>query len=195
MLCFCKISFFVMKNLPFFKLKDLFMENIMVLKMMHDLKKQIVYFRKDKNMNEYYTINDVATMTGLTTRTVRNYIKLGMLDGEKVDGVWKFTLENVSAFMVDKNVQPSIQAKKNGVVFDFLANQHKKVNEICTILDFPVSEEEAMEITAFFCKEVSVPGVENMNFKFSYSNGIARVILKGTEDFVVEVMKKYYKEG
>ena len=144
-------------------------------------------------MSELYTINDVATMTGLTTRTVRNYMKLGMLDGEKVDGVWQFSLEAVSAFMADKNVQPSIQAKKNGVVFDFLANQYKKVNEICTILDFPVSEEEAMEISAFFCKEVSAPGVENMKFNFSYSNGMARVILKGTEDFVSEVMKKYYK--
>ena len=144
-------------------------------------------------MSELYTINDVATMTGLTTRTVRNYMKLGMLDGEKIDGVWQFSLESVSAFMADKNVQPSIQAKKNGVVFDFLANQYKKVNEICTILDFPVSEEEAMEISSFFCKEVNAPGVENMKFNFSYSNGMARVILKGTEDFVSEVMKKYYK--
>ena len=168
------------------------MENIMILKMMHDLKKQIVYFRKDKNMNEYYTINDVAAMTGLTTRTVRNYIKLGMLDGEKVNGVWKFTSENLSAFLADKNVQPSIQAKRNGVVFDFLANKHKKVNEICTILDFPVSEEEAMEISGFFCKEANAPDVYNMSFNFSYSNGLARVILKGTEDFVTEVMKKFY---
>jgi len=143
-------------------------------------------------MNEFYTINDIATMTGLTTRTVRNYIKMGLLEGEKIDGTWQFTIEAVSTFMADKNVQPSIQAKKNGVVFDFLANTYKKVNEICTILDFPVSEEEAMEISAFFCKEVSAPGVENMKFNFSYSNGLARVILKGNEDFVSEIMKKYY---
>lgn len=143
-------------------------------------------------MNEFYTINDIATMTGLSTRTVRNYMKLGFLEGEKVDGVWQFTIEAVSAFMADKNVQPSIQAKKNGVVFDFLANNYKKVNEICTILDFPVSQAEAMEISAFFCKEASAPGVENMKFSFEYNNGIARVILKGTEDFVSEVMKKYY---
>ena len=54
-------------------------------------------------MNEYYTINDIATMTGLTTRTVRNYIKLGLLDGEKMDGIWQFSIEAVSAFMADKN--------------------------------------------------------------------------------------------
>lgn len=146
-------------------------------------------------MSECYTINDIAMMTGLTTRTVRNYMKQRILEGEKADGVWQFSAEAVSSFMADKNVQPSIQAKRNGVVFDFLANQYKKVNEICTILDFPVSEEEAMEISAFFCKETNTPGVQNMNFNFSYNSGLARVILKGNEDFVVEVMKKYYQEG
>lgn len=145
-------------------------------------------------MNEFYTINDVATMTGLTTRTVRNYIKMGLLEGEKVDGVWQFSIEAVSDFMADKNVQPSIRAKKNGVVFDFLADRYKKVNEICTILDFPVSQEEAMEISEFFCRETSRENIGEMKFSFDYNNGIARVILKGTEDFVSEVMKKYYQE-
>lgn len=145
-------------------------------------------------MNEFYTINDIATMTGLTTRTVRNYMKLGLLEGEKADGIWQFSIEAVSAFMADKNVQPSIQAKKNGVVFDFLADNYKKVNEICTILDFPVSQEEAMEISDFFCRETCRENVGNMKFSFDYNNGFARVILKGTEDFVSEVMKKYYSE-
>lgn len=144
-------------------------------------------------MSECYTINDIAMMTGLTTRTVRNYMKQGILEGEKADGVWQFSAEAVSSFMADKNVSPSIQAKKNSVVFDFLADRHKKVNEICTILDFPVSEEEAAEISEFFCKEVNAPGTHDVNFSFSYSNGLARVILKGTEDFVSEVMKKYYR--
>ena len=143
-------------------------------------------------MNEFYTINDIATMTGLTTRTLRNYMKLGLLEGEKADGVWQFSIEAVSDFMADKNVQPSIQAKKNGVVFDFLADRYKKSNEICTILDFPVSQEEALEISNFFCKETCRDNVGNMKFSFDYNNGIARVILKGTEDFVSEVMKKYY---
>lgn len=143
-------------------------------------------------MSDFYTINDVATMTGLTTRTLRNYMKLGFLEGEKVEGVWQFSIEAVSAFMADKNVQPSIQAKKQGVVFDFLADRYKKKNEICVILDFPVSKEEAVEISNFFCNEVNRDGIGNMKFSFDYSNGIARVILKGSEDFISGVMKKYY---
>ena len=44
-------------------------------------------------MEKYYTLNEVAMMTGLTTRTLRNYLKMNVLKGEKVDGVWKFTEE------------------------------------------------------------------------------------------------------
>ncbi len=144
-------------------------------------------------MKEFYTINDIAAMTGLTTRTVRNYIKLGLLEGEKIEGVWQFSAEAVAAFMTDKTVQPSIRAKKNGVVFDFLSDLRKKGNEACVILDFPVEQSEAMEISDFFCRAVNREEGEHMKFFFEYNNGLARVVLKGSEDFVSEVMKEYYE--
>ena len=66
---------------------------------------------------EKYSINDLVEMTGLTDRTLRNYIKSGLLRGEKIDGVWQFTAEDYGAFISDKNVIPSLRAKKNGVVY------------------------------------------------------------------------------
>ena len=39
-----------------------------------------------EKMNEFYTINEMSTITGLTTRTLRNYLKLGILNGEKIEG-------------------------------------------------------------------------------------------------------------
>lgn len=36
-------------------------------------------------MEKYFGINEVSAMTGLTTRTLRNYIKSGALIGEKVE--------------------------------------------------------------------------------------------------------------
>ena len=77
-------------------------------------------------MSKYYSINDVAMMTGLSTRTIRNYIKMNLLDGEKVDGVWKFTEENFQSFVENPNVKPSIQAKSNAIVYDFMLDNHKK---------------------------------------------------------------------
>ena len=42
-------------------------------------------------MEKYYTLNEVAMMTGLNTRTLRNYLKMDVLKGEKIDGIWKFS--------------------------------------------------------------------------------------------------------
>ncbi len=41
-------------------------------------------------MYEYYTINHIALMTNLTSRTIRNYMKSGLLEGELMNGVWHF---------------------------------------------------------------------------------------------------------
>ena len=67
-----------------------------------------------------YTINDIATMTGLSTRTVREYMKLGFLSGEKENGVWRFTGEAVGALFANSAVTPSIKAKRNALVYDFM---------------------------------------------------------------------------
>lgn len=140
-------------------------------------------------MKESYTLFEVAKMTGLTDRTLRSYIKQGFLNGEKEDGVWRFSLEELGTFFAHPNVRPSIQAKRNAIVYDFLLDQKKGENEICMILDFPADEVQAEEISEFFCREVN--RLENVRFSFGYSGGNARVILKGNEA-VLEIAGRYY---
>ena len=62
-------------------------------------------------MKESYTISDIVAITGLSDRTIRNYISQKTLVGEKTDGAWRFTPEQLGAFMNDPNVLPSIRAK------------------------------------------------------------------------------------
>ncbi|MDE6128623.1 MAG: helix-turn-helix domain-containing protein [Lachnospiraceae bacterium] len=52
----------------------------------------------------YYTMNEAAMMTGFTTRTLRNYISAEILDGEKMEGVWKFSAEDFINFISNPNV-------------------------------------------------------------------------------------------
>ena len=94
-------------------------------------------------MENFYTINEVATMTGLTTRTIRNYLKSGLINGEKINGIWMFSPEDFNAMLNNPAIKPSIQAKNNSVVYDFIADDRKKVNKICTILDLHVEDNEA----------------------------------------------------
>lgn len=141
-----------------------------------------------------YSINDIAMMTGFTTRTLRNYINLGILEGEKIDGVWRFSEENFDSFMSDPNVKAGIKSKRNAQVFDFLLDDNKKENNICTILDFYVDDEEAKEISTFFCEQMNDGNKSNTRFTFNKNGKNVRVILSGPEDIVTDIMQKFYSK-
>ena len=142
-------------------------------------------------MDMAYNLNQVATITGLTTRTLRNYLKLGFLQGEKEDGNWRFTEEELAAFLGNPAVKQSLSAKKLAAVYDFLADTYKKTNRICIILDFPVSAEEAKSIADFFCQEICQRG-HDIEFRFLNERNLARFILSGAEEMVMDLLNAYY---
>lgn len=143
-------------------------------------------------MEKYYTINEVAVMTGLTTRTLRNYLKMDVLKGEKIDGIWQFTEEEFTEFLQNPYVKPSLQAKNKSIVFDFLAQNKKCKNEICMMLDVCVEYSEAEEISFFFCNEINKRKEGNLKFSFEQNDSYVRVILRGYEDTVMEILNAYY---
>ncbi len=142
-------------------------------------------------MDKYYTLNDLARMTGLTTRTLRNYLKMGVLKGERMEGVWKFTEEDVAEFFDNPYVISGVQAKNRAVVFDFLAENKKQTNEICTIIDLCVDQREAEEVAAFFCEKMS-NREERIKVSYEKNGTYVRVILRGFEDTVMEILNAYY---
>lgn len=140
-----------------------------------------------------YNLNDIATMTGLSTRTLRNYLKNGFLEGEKIEGIWQFTEENFYAFLSHEAVKPALQAKKNALVYDFMADRKKTSNELCIILDLCADQEEAAEVSNTFCNAVnSCQPSSNIRFAFESRNGHVRVIVTGSEDTVLDVLHAYY---
>ena len=140
-----------------------------------------------------YSLNQVASITGFTTRTLRNHLRLGTLQGEKVDGNWTFTDEDIDAFISNPAVKQELVSKHNTLVYDFLADTYKKNNRICTILDFPVSLEESQKITMFFCNEINRMG-QDIEFRSINGRNMVRIILSGSEDQVVDLLNAYYKK-
>ena len=139
-----------------------------------------------------YNLNEVAMITGLTTRTLRNYLKMDQLKGEKIDGNWSFTDEELEAFMSNPVVKQAIKTKRNAVVYDFLSDPFKRGNRICTIMDLQVSDEEASETANFFSDLVNKNG-SDITFSYNQEKGFSRFILSGSEDQVVDFMKAYYE--
>ena len=126
-------------------------------------------------MEKYYTINEISTMTGLTTRTIRNYLKSGLINGEKINGIWMFSHVDFSDMLANPAIKPSIQAKNNAVVYDFLVDNKKKINKICTIIDLYIDDTESNETSEFFCNTInSLSETGELSFKFE-KNGTIRV--------------------
>lgn len=138
----------------------------------------------------YYTIGHMTLFTGLTDRTIRNYISSGILEGEKINGVWHFTPEQVQDFISHPAVRPSILAKKNAMVYDFLLNTGKRSHECCIILDLP--GDGSKDTIEYFCHTINDGDFENIHFSFDSITGTPRVILKGDVKEVMELVNGYY---
>lgn len=140
-----------------------------------------------------YLISHIVLITGLTDRTIRNYIASGILKGEKINGIWHFTPEEVDAFIKNPAVRPSIVAKNNSVVYDFMLNDSKKEEEACVILDIPKSKIE--ETAEFFCYKINEGDFKNINFSFDGFSKSKRVILRGKPSEVFGLINEYYKSS
>lgn len=136
-----------------------------------------------------FGISQLAMLTGLTDRTIRNYLSAGILQGEKVDGVWHFSPEQVELFTAHPAVRPSILAKNNSLVYDFLLDGRKAQPEVCMILDIPGGDREG--IASFFCTRINERPYKNMHFTFDAVGAVPRVILKGEAAAVLSLIQEF----
>lgn len=142
-----------------------------------------------QDTGNYYVINHLVMFTGLTDRTIRNYIASGILQGEKINGLWHFTPEQVDNFVRHPAVRPSILAKNNSLVYDFLLEDKKKKQEICLILDIP--NEDKKSVAEFFCYNITNGNYHDIKFSFDGVTDVARVILKGDAAEVLRLVNEY----
>lgn len=144
-------------------------------------------------MQSYYTVAHVALITGLSSRTIRSHMKTGFLTGEMVNGLWHFTKEQVCEYIAHPAVAPSIKARRNALVYDFLIDEHKREAAMCAVIDEPATLDQANAASEFFCRAITDDMSESVCFGFSFSRGIMSIILKGKEEAVQNLLSSYRK--
>ena len=141
-------------------------------------------------MEKLYTVKDVALMTGLTERTIRNYIKDGRLKGKKIGVQWRFTEEDINRLFEDENVSNKITESNHSKVLEFIKGEVEP-NTGAVVLNIPVTGKEELEGKL---QRVIQLINENVNLKFSYQYfekvGIAQFILIGNIKLLQEFMKE-----
>jgi excisionase family DNA binding protein len=145
-------------------------------------------------MEKLYTVEDIATMTSLTTRTIRNYIKDGLLKGRKIGGQWRFTEEDVKNLMDNGTYREDFADSVRQDVIDFLDDVHTEYignTQICTIIDL-YQEKIVLEEKNKKLQELWKTNKINSNYKsFAWEQGEdkARIILFATPEFLIEALK------
>ena len=138
-------------------------------------------------MEKTYTIQDIAGMTGLNERTIRSYLADGQLQGEKVDGAWRFTPEQFGSFLAQDMARSSVQAKANAVVYDFLITGRRKESAACLILDQPAVEDREPGLREALTEQVNRL---ELRWAYRYQDGMARSILSGPPAALGELLTR-----
>ena len=147
----------------------------------------------DLSSGHYYLIKHLTLITGLTDRTIRNYLNMGILQGDKINGLWHFTPEQVEEFLRHPAVRPSILAKHNALIYDFLAESKKPAAQICITLDLPDVDKKS--VAQFFCYRINHGDFHQIHFSFDVIGTMARIILKGDPAEVMTLINEYYQQS
>ncbi|HHY69020.1 MAG TPA: helix-turn-helix domain-containing protein [Firmicutes bacterium] len=140
-------------------------------------------------LDKLYTVKDVALMTGLTERTIRNYIKNGKLQGKKIGAQWRFTEDDIKKLFEDVTVTNNVTQNNHDRVFEFL-KRDPKPNTGAVIINVPVAAENELEAKVQEVIEL-VNRSENIEFSFQYLREarIAQFILIGNVNTIHQFME------
>ena len=122
-------------------------------------------------LEKLYSVEDVAEMTSVTTRTIRNYLRSGILKGTKIGGQWRFRQEDIMNMLNQENLLSEIRETSKRIVRDFLDEQYTPFSEsvsVCTVADVACTKERAKKLSKTLCelwKQSSIPGI---TFRYDY---------------------------
>lgn len=134
-----------------------------------------------------YTVADVAEVTGMTSRTIRNYLKDGTLTGQKIGVQWRFTEDEIKKLF---SRQMPGQSSPSQIVRSFLGEQERERDAFCALLDFPgVTEADGVELYHRL-QENRGDGIASMSYEYHDEVQLLRVAVSGDTKAVIDLLEQ-----
>lgn len=142
--------------------------------------------QEDANMLEQklYTVADVAELTGLTDRTIRNYLKDGTLRGRKIGVQWRFTEADIDRLFSEVGEGGQKILHPEDVLTGFWKESDRKVPQGCIVFDVPCSEDRRQQMVDRL--ELLVSNADGLTcaWEILEDKEILRVAGKGTPEIL-----------
>jgi len=156
---------------------------------------------REEAMEEFeklFTVEDIAKMTSLTSRTIRNYLKNGTLQGSKIGGQWRFTMENIRQLFNNNSFSNDRSRNNRLQVLNFVNNKipgNQGDIRICTIVDyFCESRNEGHQMYEKLVTVINNKPDDLSPAKFDYEyiekDSKARFTLFGNPDYIVKSLQQ-----
>ena len=130
-----------------------------------------------------YTISDIAKMTKLTDRTIRNYLAKGNLKGMKIGGQWRFSKNDIYSLFNNDKFEDDMKQKTLQNIVDFFdsVDYEKNHNTACCVFSLLFKDVEQKK--NFFAKLKEIKSKEEIKEKISFIDelNVKLVIIAKTE--------------
>lgn len=138
-----------------------------------------------------YTVADVARVTGMTSRTIRNYLKDGTLTGQKIGVQWRFTEDEVKKLFSRQQPGTSSPAQ---IVRSYLGTTERDTAAFCALLDFPgVTQAQGMAMYRKLEKQCG-EDVALISYEYHDEGQLFRIAVSG-ELWAVAALLEQIKAG
>ena len=152
-------------------------------------------------MNEFeklYTVEDIAKMTRLTSRTIRNYLKDESLQGQKIGGQWRFTMENIKQLFNNSHFTNDVSRKNRQQILNFINGINTDIQgkiQVCTIVDNYCENSKAGHqiyrklVTVINSRKDDDLPPAKFDYEFIEKEKKARFTLFGDPDYIIKTLQ------
>ncbi len=138
-----------------------------------------------------YTLQDLMTMTQLSERTLRRYLKSGYLQGKKIGGTWRFSEADLKHFFNEQSLMNDLAAQAGREVQSFLKHNYDHDDDrVCAIFDFNQPSETKLEKIKHIVMERTKKH-KDFNMKMHPEGNYVRVVLIGSIAFIDDMTQAF----
>jgi excisionase family DNA binding protein len=148
-------------------------------------------------LGKLYTVDDIAKMTSFTSRTIRNYLKDGSLQGKKIGGQWRFTMDDIKRLFNNSEVLVDLNSQKKQQIMDFIDGVNTDIEgkiQVCTIIDYYCENQKAGHkmyeklVTVINNRKDNTPPAK-FDYEFIEKESKARFTLFGDPDYIIKTLQ------
>lgn len=140
--------------------------------------------------DKLYTLQELADLTRLTNRTLRNYLANGTLKGHKIGGQWRFNKQEIQALFKNDTFFEDRKDKADSIVKSFI---DQKISlpckkSACIVID--LKETTTAERQEFYKKLDLLKKDDTVKERVSFINedGHVRLHIVSSLDYIYSVI-------